>query len=193
MDRNSSERLKRRIALVAMELARYHIDIAALSETRLAKQDKLHEADASYTFYWVGNAASAPREHGVRFAIFDRQNGQLVVEPTDACSLRFGRGKFAIFISTYGQAMCYPDDTRDQFDTELFSVIRSVSGSDRLFLLGDFNAFFGCDTSVWTDFIDQHGISSATANGDRLLSLCATHGLTITNTQLAVSASDTAT
>ncbi|CAH8497256.1 unnamed protein product [Dicrocoelium dendriticum] len=105
LDRNSSERLERRTALVAMELARYHIDIAALSETRLAKQSKLHEAGAGYTFYWVGNAASAPREHGVGFAISDRLNGQLVGEPTGISArlmtirLRIGRrDNFGIYI-----------------------------------------------------------------------------------------------
>ncbi|CAH8533038.1 unnamed protein product [Dicrocoelium dendriticum] len=82
LDRNSNERPERRTALVAMDLARYYIDIAALSETRLAEDGKLHEVGGGYTFYWVGNAASAPRDHGVRFAISDRLNGQLVGEPT---------------------------------------------------------------------------------------------------------------
>ncbi|CAH8447615.1 unnamed protein product [Dicrocoelium dendriticum] len=177
---NFSECPERRTALVAMELARYHIDIAALSETRLAEQDKLHETGAGYTFYWVGNAASAPRDHGVRFAISDRLHGQLVGEPTGIIArlmtvrLRLGRGKFATFISTYGPTMCYPDDTRDQFYTELSSLIRSVPRSDRLFLLGDFNARVGRDASVWADVIGSHGIGSANANGDRLPSLCAT-------------------
>ncbi|CAH8572038.1 unnamed protein product [Dicrocoelium dendriticum] len=199
LDRNSSERPERRTALVAMELARYHIDIAALSETRLAEQGKLHEAGAGYTFYWVGNAASAPREHGVGFAISDRLNGQLVGEPTGISArlmtvrLRLRRGKFATFISTYGPTMSYPDDKRDQFYTELSSVIRSVPRSDRLFLLGDFNARVRRDASAWTDVIGAHGIGSANANGDRLLSLCANHGLTITNTRFALSASDIAT
>ncbi|CAI2738694.1 unnamed protein product, partial [Dicrocoelium dendriticum] len=79
------------------------------------------------------------------------------------------------------------------FYTKLSSVIRSVPKSDRLFLLGDFNARVGRDASAWTDVIGAHGIGSANANGDRLLSLCATHGLTITNTRFALSASDIAT
>ncbi|CAH8608902.1 unnamed protein product [Dicrocoelium dendriticum] len=130
LDRNSSERPERRTALVAMELARYNIDIAALSEFRLAEQDQLHKAGAGYTFYWVENAASAPREHGVGFAISDGLNGQLVGGPTGICArlmtvrLGLGRGKFATFIRTYGPTMCFPDDTRHQFYTELSSVIR---------------------------------------------------------------------
>ncbi|CAH8466933.1 unnamed protein product [Dicrocoelium dendriticum] len=75
LERNSSVHRLGHTALIAMELARYSINIAALNESRLAEQNKLHEAGAGYTFYWVGNAASAPSEHGVGFAISDRLNG----------------------------------------------------------------------------------------------------------------------
>ncbi|CAH8431692.1 unnamed protein product [Dicrocoelium dendriticum] len=83
LDRKSSERPERRTALVAMELARYHIDIAALCETRFVEQGKLHETYAGYTSYWVSNAASAPCDHGVGFVLSDRLHGQLVGKPTD--------------------------------------------------------------------------------------------------------------
>ncbi len=43
-----------RTALVTLELARYNIDIAALSETRLHREDSLTEAGAGYTFFWKG-------------------------------------------------------------------------------------------------------------------------------------------
>ncbi|CAH8545534.1 unnamed protein product [Dicrocoelium dendriticum] len=199
LDRNSSERPERSTALVAMEIARHHIDIAALNETRLAEQGKLHEACAGYTFYWVGKAASTPRDHRVGFAISDRVHGQLVGEPTSisgrlmTVGVRLGRGKFTTFIITYGPTMCYADDTRDQFYTQLSSVIRSVLRSDRLFLLGDFNGRVGRDASVWTVVIRPHGIGSSNAHGDRLLSRCATHGLTIMSARFAMCASDLAT
>ena len=41
-----------RTAIVAMELQRYGIDIAALSETRFAGEGQLTENN--YTFYWKG-------------------------------------------------------------------------------------------------------------------------------------------
>ncbi len=49
------DRPHRRTALVALELARYNIDIAALSETRLHGEDSLTEAGAGYTFFWKGS------------------------------------------------------------------------------------------------------------------------------------------
>ena len=52
MDRKSSKRPERQTALVAKELSRYDIDIAALSETRFALNDSL--VDNGYTFFWSG-------------------------------------------------------------------------------------------------------------------------------------------
>ena len=40
---NSNERPERRTAFVARELRRFNVDIAALSETRLAEEGKLRE------------------------------------------------------------------------------------------------------------------------------------------------------
>ena len=49
LDRSGSGRPERRIALVGKELSRYNIDIAALSETRLADEGHLTEAGSGYT------------------------------------------------------------------------------------------------------------------------------------------------
>ncbi len=63
------DRPHRRTALVALELARYNIDIAALSETRLHGEDSLTEAGAGYTFFWKGVPEGSRRNHGVGFAV----------------------------------------------------------------------------------------------------------------------------
>lgn len=59
----------RRTALIANELQRYKVDIAALCETRLPDEDFLTEVGEGYTFFWKGLANDAPRIHGVGFAI----------------------------------------------------------------------------------------------------------------------------
>lgn len=69
MDTKNSNRPQRMTAIVAHELARYKIDIAALSETRLADTGALTEAGAGYTFFWSGKAADDAREAGVGFAV----------------------------------------------------------------------------------------------------------------------------
>ena len=49
--RDSEDRPQRRSALVARELARLDIDIAALSEVRFAEQGSLREDGAGYTLF----------------------------------------------------------------------------------------------------------------------------------------------
>ena len=55
--------------LSASELSRYNIDIAALSETRLADEGSLNEMASGYTFFWKGLPANSRRIHAVRFSI----------------------------------------------------------------------------------------------------------------------------
>ena len=49
--RTSALRPERRTALVSRELARLDIDIASLSETRLADEGQLEEVGGGYTFF----------------------------------------------------------------------------------------------------------------------------------------------
>nr|VZI28946.1 unnamed protein product [Spirometra erinaceieuropaei] len=64
-----SNRPERRTALVAQELARYKVDIAALSETRFSEQGQLEEVGAGYTFFWSGRPRAERRDADVAFAI----------------------------------------------------------------------------------------------------------------------------
>nr|VZI24187.1 unnamed protein product [Spirometra erinaceieuropaei] len=67
---------KRRTALLARELARYKVDIAALSETRFSEQGQLEEVGAGYTF-WSGRLKAERRDAGVAFAIRNDIVGRL--------------------------------------------------------------------------------------------------------------------
>ena len=82
MDREASVRPERRTALIARELARYSIDIAALSETRLADEGPVTEPKGGYTFFWKGKASDEDRIHGVGIAIKTKLLKQLPDLPT---------------------------------------------------------------------------------------------------------------
>ena len=73
MDNTRAERPERRTALVARELSRYGIHIAALSETRLVEEGQVTEIGAGYTFPWSGRSAEERRESGVGFAVLPCQ------------------------------------------------------------------------------------------------------------------------
>ena len=66
---DSEDRPQRRSALVARELARLYIDIAALSEARYAEQGSLREDGAGYTLFWSGRNKHERRFSGVGFMI----------------------------------------------------------------------------------------------------------------------------
>ena len=53
----AADRPMRRTALVANELSRYNVHIAAMSETRLADEGQLKERGAGYTSLWNGRNA----------------------------------------------------------------------------------------------------------------------------------------
>lgn len=69
LDRIDNACPERKTAIVARELSRYNIDVAALSETRLAEEGELVKSGGRCTFFWKGLAASEPRWSGARLAI----------------------------------------------------------------------------------------------------------------------------
>ncbi|BHF80425.1 hypothetical protein SprV_0702355300 [Sparganum proliferum] len=79
LDNPRSNRPERRTALVARELARYKVAIAALSETRFSEQGQLEEVGAGYTFFWSGRPRTERRDAGVAFAIRNDIVGRLPV------------------------------------------------------------------------------------------------------------------
>lgn len=188
LDRENSNRPERRTAIVARELQRYDIDIAALSETRLADQGKLLEDGAGYTFFWSGLPKGSRREYGVGFAIANHILPRLSDEPNCINSrlmtirIRLSRGQFGTFISIYAPTMTHTDEEKTEFYNQLSNIIQTTPASDRLFLLGDFTARVGRDVSTWRKIIGPYGIGSMNDNGQRLLSMCAAFDLSITNT-----------
>ena len=189
MDKDDSDRPERRTALIAKELARYNIDIAALSETRLAGKGELCERGTGYTFFWSGRKPEERREAGVGFAVKTALVSKLEGPPTGVndrlmtLRLPLSRGqKFATIVSAYAPTMTNPDEIKDKFYEDLNSVINAVPNADKLIILGDFNARVGSDNISWEGVIGKHGVGNCNSNGLLLLQTCAEHGLLITNT-----------
>ncbi|BHF85261.1 hypothetical protein SprV_1002842400 [Sparganum proliferum] len=74
-------RPERRTALVARELARYKVDIAAPTETRFFEQGQLEEVGVGYTFFWSGRPRAKRQDAGVTFAIRNDIVGRLPCLP----------------------------------------------------------------------------------------------------------------
>ena len=75
-----------------------------------------------------------------------------------------------------------PDEVKDEFYDDLDSVISDTPRTDKIILLGDFNARVGTDHQTWEGVIWTEGIGKFNSNGLVLLKKCAEHELLITNT-----------
>ncbi|BHF62195.1 hypothetical protein SprV_0100517600 [Sparganum proliferum] len=188
-DNPRSHRPEPGTALVARELARYKVDIAALSETRFSEQGQLEEVGAGYTFFWSDRPRSERRDAGVAFAIRNDVVGRMACLPQGIndrlmslrLPLRRG-GKFATIISAYAPPMTSPDAARDKLCEDLHALLATVSKADKMIALGDFNARVGADHAVWRGVLGPHGLLGSNDNGLLLLRTCAEHRLLLKNT-----------
>lgn len=132
----------------------------------------------------VGEAHQA----GVGFAIKSKIVQQLEFLPKGINSrlmslrINLSHERFATLISAYAPTLTASDSCKDQFYEELSRVIDSVPRQDKLFLLGDFNARVGRDSTAWCKVIGHHGLGKENSNGTLLLTTCSKSNLVITNT-----------
>ena len=142
------------------------MDIAALSETRLAEEGQLKEAGAGYTFFWSGRAIEDRREAGVGFAVRNELVTKLSSLPRGindrlmTLKLSLSGSKQATIISA--STMTNPDDIKEKFYEDLHSLVTSVPDSEKLIILGDFNARVGSDHQTWEGVISTNGIGNTT-------------------------------
>ena len=128
MDSSSSDRPERRTALVGRELDRYKVEIAALSETRLAEEGLLKEIGAGYTFFWSARKKEERREAGVGFAIKSHLVSKLSGLPKGindrliTLRLPLSGKRHATIVSAYAPTMTNPDEVKDTFYDALDSL-----------------------------------------------------------------------
>ena len=147
LEREAADRPERRTSLVAMELAKYNIDTAALCETRFSAYGSLN--DLEYSFFWSGKPEGERREAGVGCAIKMDIVTKLTEMPRPISDrimtmrLRLSKDNFATVISVYAPIMTNPDENKDAFYIQLASVLSGIPRTYKLLLIGDFNARIG--------------------------------------------------
>ncbi|KYO44985.1 hypothetical protein Y1Q_0023036 [Alligator mississippiensis] len=153
----NTNRPERRTALIGRELGQ----ITALSKTHLPEEKELTEEKAGYTFFWSGHGTEDKWEAGVSFAIQNSLVKKLTYLPKGVNDLMMvlnlplvGK-KCTTIISAYAPTMANSDEVKNQLYDDLHSVITAVSKSDRLILLGDFNARIGSDCQTWDGVIGK--------------------------------------
>ncbi|XP_068692670.1 craniofacial development protein 2-like [Montipora foliosa] len=90
--------------------------------------------------------------------------------------------QYATIISVYAPTLQADPTTKESFYSELRSLLQKTKDTDKVFIMGDFNARVGRDHTIWPGVLGRHGIGNCNDNWRLLLELCAEHSLTITNT-----------
>ena len=86
----------------------------------------------------------------------------------------------ATIVSAYAPTVTNPDEVK--FYDDLDFVISATPRTDKLILLGDFNARVDTDHQTWEGVIETEGVGKYNSNGLLLLKKCAEHELLITYT-----------
>ncbi|KAJ2950085.1 hypothetical protein O0L34_g11426 [Tuta absoluta] len=194
IDRDGNACPERKTAIVARELRRYDVDVAALSETHLADEGELVEDGGGYTFFWKGTSASEPRRSGVGFAIKNHLLKRLqecpvhISDRITTLRLHLDKDNYLNVISVYAPTLDKSDDIKDKFYEEVSQCLDSINAREQILLLGDFNARVGRDYGAWPGVLGRHGVGNMNSNGQLLLSLCAQYDLAISNTMFRLAA-----
>ena len=105
----------------------------------------------------------------------------LISDRLMALRLSLSGNKHATIVSAYAPTMTNPDEVKYKFYDDLDNIISATPHTDKLILLGDFNAIVGTDHQPGKE-IGSEGVGKCNSNGLLLLRKCAEHDLLITNT-----------
>ncbi|CAE1318541.1 unnamed protein product [Acanthosepion pharaonis] len=156
-------------ALTVHALHQYKVDVACLSEVKLAdhghKSIKVPLSDAAYHLYYSGPTDGSGR-HGVALVLSDQANNALLAwELVSPCLARVHlRG--ALFnisiIAVYTPTLDADEVTKASFYDRLQAVMDGISPRDFVVIAGDFNARTGTVTPI-TDILSDHSLSVTAA------------------------------
>ena len=193
MDVPGTDRPCRRTALIAKELD-IGMELTSLPSQRLDWQIlghlvSLEKHVSDYTVFWSGYSQDDRSIHGVGFIARTSIVGSLRELPV-AHGARLMTWRIPLagvhhttLVSAYAPTLDSDEATKDAFYNRLDEILRRIPNNDKILLMGDFNARVGSNHLAWEGVLGWNGVGSCNANGHRLLTLCAEHQLTITNTR----------
>uniref|UniRef100_A0A0L8IE26 Endonuclease/exonuclease/phosphatase domain-containing protein n=1 Tax=Octopus bimaculoides TaxID=37653 RepID=A0A0L8IE26_OCTBM len=167
LDKADSSRPKRRSALIAHQLSRLNINIAALSEVRFAGESILKERDAGYTLFWSGKPSSRRHLSGVGLVVRNSITSKLEALATRTASYPYAYHWRANSIS---RSLV--------FMLQLYWQILRTKTASILICVDS----FGRDSEAWKGVLGSHGVGSCNDNGRLLLEFYTEHQFPITNT-----------
>ncbi|CAI5778097.1 Hypothetical predicted protein [Podarcis lilfordi] len=140
-DNTDSEHPERRTAIIARELRRFNIDIAALQETQRAGKEQLKEEKGGYTFFWKGLSEQEHQIHGAGFPIKNDLVKLLSEVPTginerlSTLRIKLTQNQQATIISAYAPTLDANEDIKEKFYSQLDTVLSETPKEDKIILL----------------------------------------------------------
>ena len=162
LDSCESNRPQRRSALIAHELSRLNIDIAALSEVCFPDEGNLKEQGAGYTLYWSGKPSTERRLSGVGFMVKTSIASKLESLPTGhsdriiSMRLSLKNQQHVTLFSIYAPTLQADPADKDKFYSDLRRLLLDTPADDKVIVLGDFNARVGSDSEAWKGVLGKH-------------------------------------
>ena len=86
----------------------------------------------------------------------------------------------AVIVRAYAPTMANPEENKETFYSRLRGPLRNFASTDKLLLIGDFNAWIGREK--WPTALGKYGIGKFDSNGELLLALCTEFDLIVTKT-----------
>ena len=102
-----------------------------------------------YSFFWSGKPEGERRDARVGCAIKRDIVTKLTEMPRPVSDrimttrLPLSKDNFVTIISMYAPTMTNPDENKETFQNQLASVLSGISRTDKLLLIGDFDARIG--------------------------------------------------
>lgn len=181
--------IPRKTAIVAREMARLNISIAALQETHLKGFGRIDEKKAGYSYYWSGvEETSSRNDFGVAICVKTSLITKGIISEPTCINERImtidimEHNTKSVFICCYAPTNVANETEKDIFYEELKYMIhvQRIPKSNNIILAGDFNARVGKNHSVWKGVLGKHGVGNTNENGLRLLQLSPSYELKIT-------------
>ena len=88
----------------------------------------------------------------------------------------------ATIVSAYAPTMTNPEENKETYYNQPKCTLRNIPSTDKLLLIGDFNARIGRENDKWPLALGKYGIGNCNSNGELLLALCTEFDLIVTNT-----------
>ena len=85
-------------------------------------------------------------------------------------------------LSVYAPTLRAPDDIKDDFYSQLDTIIKGFPQQEHLVILGNFNTCIGSDNEACPNCLGHFGVGKCNDSGQWLIQLCSYHELCITDT-----------